>query len=386
MASRIPDIFKDTEDSIKSTFDELIDILNARRSILLSQLKEIKLKYLESERMREEHLKDLQKLIGQLDSTEPTYQLSQNLQNDFVSNTKKKMQKFLQPTPVSIQGFLYTNIIKFKRILQMSGNILFTPFIRKKDPNVTFGKRGVKPGQLCVPLGISITNSSIFVVDLMNHRIQAFSMEGTYLLKFGWQKLTKPHGVYVDHPFIYVTDSDQNALHKFADHAIPNNSLDFTAEGILNAPLGVVGDKNGSIYVADSENNRIAVFNTENLDFKLEIGKDRLNSPRDVTIHTDNLYVIDYSVPLHVHMFQLDGTHMKSIIDLKGGTGTLFFCIDNSNNIIINNSASSCMQIFNKNGLLIHSIDVKSPGGVAVTKDGDLVCARKYDKEQIAIY
>ena len=384
MASCTKDVFKEMEDSIESTFDELIAILNTRRDDLLSQLKEMRSKYLERERFRLEHLQDLEKLIGQLVGTETKHKL--NLRNDFVANAKREKEKFLQPTPVATQEFVYKSLDGIKDILSEYGTIVHAPYIDKENARVKFGRKGVKPGYLSVPLGLSHGNNCIFVVDMINHRIQVFTMDGNYELKFGWQQLSKPHGVFVDFPRIFVTDSDQNAIYLFQIQGLSGLFMSCIGKGTLDTPLGITADKHGCIYVADSNNNRVAVFNIENSVLSREIGNAKLNNPRDVTVHADNLYVIDYSVPFHVHEFELDGTAVRSIINLKGGTGTLFFCIDTSDNIIVNDGASSCMQIFNAMGLLVHYIDVKSPGGVAVTKEGDIICVRKYEKEQIGIY
>lgn len=386
MASCTKDIFKEMEESIESTFNELIAILNTRRDDLLSQLKEIRSKYLQKERIRLEHLQDLEKMIEQLSDTKTKQKWSRGVQDTYVADANKKKEKFLQPTPVASQEFVFKSLDEMKGILAEYGEIVHAPYIDKENARVTFGRKGVKPGCLSVPLGLSHGNNSIFVVDMMNHRIQVFNMDGDYELKFGWQQLSKPHGIFVDFPKIFVTDSDQNAIYLFQIE--DSNGLLLSCIGIdsLDTPLGISGDNHGCIYVADSNNNRVAVFDIANSVLSREIGNAKLNNPRDVTIHADNVYVIDYSVPFHVHQFELDGTEMRSIISLKGGTGTLFFCIDTSDNIIVSDGASSCMQMFNSKGLLSHSIDVKSPGGVAVTEEGDIVCVRKYEKEQIGIY
>ena len=387
MASCTKDVFKEMEDSIESIFNELIAILSTRRDDLLSQLKEMKSKYFKTERIRLEHLRDLEKLIGQVGKIETKHQLKS--QNDCVANAKKEKEKFLQPTPVATQEFVCNSVPSYdilKGFLSKYGSIVQAPYTGKEDAQVTFGRKGVKPGYLSVPLGLSHGNNNIFVVDMMNHRIQVFTMDGNYELKFGWQQLSKPHGIFVVFPKIFVTDSEQNAIYIFEIQGSSGVLLSCIGKDTLDTPLGISADNHGCIYVADSNNERVAVFDIADSILSKEIGKGKLNNPRDVTIHADNLYVIDYSVPFHVHEFELDGTELRSIINLKGGTGTLFFCIDTSHNFIVTDGASSCMQIFNTMGLLIHSIDVKSPGGVAVTEEGDIICVRKYEKDQIGIY
>ena len=387
MASCTEDIFKEIEDSINLTFDEFVVVVNARRADLLVKLEAFKLNYLKKEQSRQEQLQDLEKLIEQLDGAQIKHKQSQNLQSDFLTNAKREKNKFLQPTLVDIQGFDTDSFDLVKKILKNFGYLKMVPYSDKIVVRKSFGRKGVKPGQLSVPMGIAFSDNLIYVVDMMNHRIQVFNLDGELKNKFGWRELEKPHGIAVGDASIFITDTGKNLLHIFLQGRGNLAYLGATEQGILDTPLGVsVYDDNNNVYVADSKNNRIAVFSSCNLTFLEEIGKDKLNSPRDVTVSNNKVFAIDYSVPFHVHEFQLDGTYMNSIISLKGGTGTLFMCIDESNNILINDGVGSCMQIFNEKGFLIHCIGVKSPGGIAVTEDDDVICARKYDKEQVAIY
>ena len=386
MASYNGDIYKEIEDSINLTFDELVRVVNDRREKLLADLRLCKLRYLEKERSRREQLQDMEKLIEQLDGTQVKHKLGQGLQNDFLSNTKREKNKFLQPTLVDIEDFDRGHFCVIKECIQTLGHLQMVNYSNKTAAIKSFGGKGVKPGQLSVPMGITFSNNRIFVVDMMNHRIQVFDLDGNFDVKFGWKECEKPHAIAIYGDTIaLVTDTGKNVLHCFTFETEKPVYLGATNEGLLDTPLGITvcGDQ---VYVADSGNNRIAVLSALGLSFLNEIGNGRLDNPRDVTVRNDKIYAIDYSVPFHVHVFELDGTYSNSIISLKGGTGTLFMCIDASENILINDGAASCLQIFNGKGLLIHCIDIKSPGGIALTEDKDIICARKYDKEQIAIY
>ena len=387
MASPTENIFQVIEDSINLTFDGLVEDVNRRREQLLVIIRLLKSDYLKTEQSRQEQLQDLEKIIEQLDGAQIKHKQSQNLQSDFVSNAKREKSKCLQPTPVVIQAFNTNYVGLIKKLISTFGDLQMVAYCDKIDVTKSFGRKGVKPGQLSVPMGIAFSDNLIYVVDMMNHRIQVFNLDGEFKNKFGWNELEKPHGIAVGGTSIFITDTGKNLLHIFLQGRGNLAYLGATEQGILDTPLGVsVYNDNNNVYVADSKNNRIAIFSSRYLTCLGEIGKDKLNSPRDVTVSNNKVFAIDYSVPFHVHVFQLDGTYMNSIISLKGGTGTLFMCIDESNNILINDGVGSCMQIFNEKGFLIHCIGVKSPGGIAVTEGDDVICARKYDKEQVAIY
>lgn len=48
----------------------------------------------------------------------------------------------------------------------------------------TFGKLGYRPGQLHAPLGLAVSGDILYVADLINFRIQKFSVYGGYLSDF----------------------------------------------------------------------------------------------------------------------------------------------------------------------------------------------------------
>ena len=109
-----------------------------------------------------------------------------------------------------------------------------------------FGEKGSGEGELDLPWGITIDNAGhIYIADWNNHRIQKFSTVGTHLLTFGSGRKT---GISHDGGTIY-----ENACQAH----IAVNPKD------LNHPTGVAVDSDGDIYVADRENNRVQLFNSE---------------------------------------------------------------------------------------------------------------------------
>jgi DNA-binding beta-propeller fold protein YncE len=66
-------------------------------------------------------------------------------------------------------------------------------------PNMphTFGSFGSEPGQFNVPAGVAVDSQSrIYVADLNNNRIQAFTSQGDYITQF--TGVTRPRGIEVD--------------------------------------------------------------------------------------------------------------------------------------------------------------------------------------------
>ena len=172
---------------------------------------------------------------------------------------------------------------------------------------------------------------------------------------------------------MFVTDYENNAVFKFQ---ITNNKyVCQSAKGELNCPLGITVDTNGEVLVADCNNNRIAILNSE-LKLVREIGKGKLIRPRDVKINKNNIFVADNNEINNIHIFTQSGDIIRSFIKLDKGTGNIYLCFDLYNNIIVSDYWSKSIQIYTINGVLIHKIVCKdSPRGIAVDNNNNIICA-----------
>ncbi|MBS3956583.1 MAG: 6-bladed beta-propeller [Clostridiales bacterium] len=86
------------------------------------------------------------------------------------------------------------------------------------------------------PLDVAFgINDRIYVVDSDNNRIAVFSRQGRFLFEFGGFGITKPS------PGFEAT----------------------WEEGLLNFPLGIDIDDDGTVYIADFRNDQIQVFDAE---------------------------------------------------------------------------------------------------------------------------
>jgi hypothetical protein len=91
------------------------------------------------------------------------------------------------------------------------------------------------------------------VADTGNHRVQELDPDGRPLAARGGVHF--PHGIAVDsQDDVYVSDSA--GLRKFG----PNGDLvaDWTGSGLFGDPYGLAIDDAGTIFVADTDNGRIA--------------------------------------------------------------------------------------------------------------------------------
>jgi RHS repeat-associated protein len=138
-----------------------------------------------------------------------------------------------------------------------------------------FGTLGTGNGQLKSPAGITIDGEgNVWVVDSGNDRVEEFSKTGTYLSKFGTEG-NIPTGAYFKSPMgiaysptlsgrLYVADTGNNLIRVFNlqggfEHTLGVISGGSKAED-FEKPEGVAIDSSGNLWVADTDNSRVQEF------------------------------------------------------------------------------------------------------------------------------
>ena len=147
------------------------------------------------------------------------------------------------------------------------------------------GERGAKDGKASdatfyLPEGITIDNKgNLYVADCYNNRIRKITQDGTVTTLAGHTKrgsvdgkgaaaaFWHPNGITVDkNGNVYVADAGNNKIRKITPDGQVSTFAGTGAGGAGNghadkasfyAPSGIVTDKNGNMYIADYENNRI---------------------------------------------------------------------------------------------------------------------------------
>jgi DNA-binding beta-propeller fold protein YncE len=134
-----------------------------------------------------------------------------------------------------------------------------------------FGTRGIGEGEFNFPSHISLSAGRLLVNDNMNFRVQAFDTQGRFLSSFGH------HG---------------------------------DGSGHFSQPKGVSADSKGHVYVAGATIDRVQVF-TPDGEFLLAFGSKGSGAgqflmPAGVTIYNDRIYVAD-SYNSRIQVFQYVG-------------------------------------------------------------------------------
>lgn len=182
-------------------------------------------------------------------------------------------------------------------------------------------------------IGLAMDDSDrLFVSDTKLHRIVVFGkdhkVEGTIA-----QGLVDPGGMAVDNEnrFLYVADAAQDLVLVYdADKltfirkiGTPGKNHTLTEEGQFAVPTNVAVDGDGNLYVSDTYNNRIEIFDADG-NFIRQFGKagDRpglFMRPKGIAIDVDGHVWVADAVQDRVQCFTPEG----DLLIWMGGHGTL---------------------------------------------------------------
>ena len=183
----------------------------------------------------------------------------------------------------------------------------------------SFGSFGNGQGQFSWPRGVAVDNDdNILVTD--NHRIQKFTADGQFLITVGSLgnqplQFSSPSSIS-SHPVsnkIYISDSN-NRVQILNPDLTPHSmfgSYGF-GEGQFDQPRGIAFDSAQNVYVGEDRNNTCIQVFTAKGEFLRSLGDTKLNHPHDVGIDSmDTIYVCD-TYNHRICIFDSKGTLLHS--------------------------------------------------------------------------
>lgn len=223
-----------------------------------------------------------------------------------------------------------------------SGNSQIKKFDSKGNLLFTLGSRGSSTGQFIHPLGVFVNEKYIYVLDTGNSRIQIFDKKGNFV--YSW-------GAYGDQP------------------------------GMFHTPVSMSSDKSGNLFVVDSEQNVIQIFDSLG-NYKDEIHPILANGQeignygmKAITFDSHNdFYVISTNNKI------LKYSSIGNFINFYGSNGTedgrfnqpSAIVIDANDYLYVADSGSHLIQKFDSNGNFILSWgseiedEFDAPAGLAI--------------------
>ena len=132
--------------------------------------------------------------------------------------------------------------------------------------NCRAGILGSGSGQFNAPLGIATDGVNVYVADATNKRVQKFDLGGAIIGQWAIPAAQTPRRLAVAGGKVYVT-TRADVVWRFDTNGSPDGTWDGdgvtgspgSGAGQLSDPEGVAVDASG-VYVADSDNNRVAKF------------------------------------------------------------------------------------------------------------------------------
>jgi DNA-binding beta-propeller fold protein YncE len=221
------------------------------------------------------------------------------------------------------------------------------------------GEKG--PGKLTKPIGVAVDGEGkVFVADTTVNRVFGYDLQGQLAIAIGREgDLESPSGLAVDRArnLLYVADAKK---HHVLCYSTVDGSVVRTigrrggGPGEFNFPTNLFVNRNGRLYVADTMNFRIQMFNPEG-GFLGEFGTQgdtpgTLNRPKGVGVDSEgHVYVADSSF----NNFQIfDAAGQLLLYVGSGGTEPGEFilpaglCIDDRDRIYVADQGNARVQVF----------------------------------------
>ena len=245
----------------------------------------------------------------------------------------------LEPDPVSEVPFLLTrdvntlvacnSTLKFPQqpgylpgvTVAPSGIIFVTDFSNHKV-NVfdngrnfvrSFGQQGVGDGQLLNPKSVVATSKELVYVASDNG-VDVLTENGDFVRRIGTGILDTPWDVAVHYGEIFVADSSNNRVAVFSQEGELVRTIGSAGSGPgqFQYPAGVAISPDGDLYISDCRNHRVQVLTTQGV-FVREFGKEQLTYPNKLQFTVDKHVLVADRYNNRIAVFTQDGAWVTSV-------------------------------------------------------------------------
>ena len=247
-------------------------------------------------------------------------------------------------TPKEITGFVIAGLVVVTLLWYMLGKNTVMPKIGTPGQGLILmqgGQPGANPGQFAYPRGIAVdSKGDFYVADSRNHRIQ--KIRGS-----DWQVLWAKGGLF---------DAAKAA-------GGDSKKLDTLSLGKLNEPNGVAVGPDGKVYVMDTWNGRVQVWNPKGSAITAFTTDDGFFAPREIVVDSNgNIYVADTGKH-RIVKFDKNGKKLMAW-GSKGDKDGQFnepigLALDQPGNLYVADRLNFRIQVFSPDGQFLRQWKVK---------------------------
>jgi len=261
-------------------------------------------------------------------------------------------------------------------------------------PDLTFGL-----GMLGHPHGMAIgPDNLLYVADSANHRITVFDQNGQFIRSIGKYGLA-PETDVLNEPWdvgvapdgrVVIADTWNHRIVEFSPDGKYLATRGYQGPNILTDPLafwgprGIDVDSAGLVYLADTGNKRIQVFDAQGK-FIRQLGSGgsadgQLDEPAGVVVskNTGNVYVAD-TWNQRVSVYSATGDFVKQWpVDawFAQSNERPYIALDNQDNVYVTDPEAFRVIVFDKDGKFLYTFGdfetIKLAGGLAINDQGQL--------------
>ena len=415
MAERYPEVplplpIDPIEARINEKFNQLIDCLNRRRVQLIAEYRKRQAEKRAETTGRIQTLRQLTDTRTLL-QTQMKENLLHSMRDRIVEDIETKMRQ-LEVVEREVELTFECDTRQLEETISVLGQLVEREIIpipnypALLEPRISVGKQGTGQGAFGYPNGIAfdertqliyVANGTLF---LGIGSISVFSVTGEYINTFCKGLVKEPMGIAINGDEVYVSDS---LLHSILHFKLPGFRLitkvgkKGTGKGEFSLPRQLTVAPNGSVFVADRDNNRIVVM-TQKLEFLKTVKHASMTVPYDVKLLDNKVFVLSSSDNPCLHVFSQSGEKLRSFItrDMQGNKQVkrgYFFCFDKQQNILISDYEDDSIKVFSQEGALLHTLGHTQeeekriiPSGIVVTNDNKVICSSSYTKFCLHIF
>ncbi len=297
--------------------------------------------------------------------------------NQFSKANRKPKQKWMdrlagaQPVQDQIQGKLPFQLIRTYGVAVDSKGTIYAAdqgvgavFMFDSENQVKMIKNGTDANFGLIN-GLAIDDDDrLFVSDTKLNRVLVFDSSHKMLATVGGNVRADPAGIAVDTEtrFLYMVDTGNDAVRVFdADSfkllrtiGTPSKKHGSTEPGTFSLPTNVAVDGDGNVYVTDTFNDRVEIFDADGA-FIREFGKNgdgpgQFERPKGIAIDCDgHIWVVDDAQD-RVKVFNQKG-QLLIYFGMRGYypgqfMGAYGIAIDKDNRVIVSETFPGRVQIF----------------------------------------